>query len=120
MQSKASNVETYLADVPPDRRACLIRLRDLCLATLSGYEEGMDYGMPCYKKGGTPEVAFASQKSYISLYIMKKAVVDAHRDALQSASIGKGCIRFSKPEKIDFAVVEKMLSETASSHEEAC
>lgn len=109
MTSKASDVETYLRDVPEERRASLTTLRNLCSRVLTGYEEGIDYGMPVYKRNGSPEVAFASQKQYIALYVMKKDVLDKFRESLSATSIGKGCIRFSKPERMDFAVIERML-----------
>lgn len=80
----------------------------------------MEYGMPSYKKDGVVEVAFASQANYISLYILKKEVVDAHRDALVGASIGKGCIRFRKPEVTDFAVIESLLVGTVRSSASPC
>lgn len=64
MQSKAKNVTDYLQEIPEERRECL--------ATLTGYEERMDYGGPCYKKNGVAEVGFASQKNYIALYILKE------------------------------------------------
>jgi uncharacterized protein YdhG (YjbR/CyaY superfamily) len=120
MQSTASDVTDYLEQVPEDRRATLERLRKLCLKRLTGYEEVMAYGMPGYKKDGNVEVSFASQKHYIALYVLKKAVVDAHRAALAGASIGKGCIRFSKPEKIDFAVIERLLVAACKSNDTAC
>src|SRR5689334_10128914 len=107
MQSNAPDVATYLHHIPEHRVACLTALRQLCLDILVGYEEGMDYGMPCYKKNATIEVAFASQKNYIALYILKKAVLDAQRSKLQGLSVGKGCIRYSKPEKIDFIIVSQ-------------
>ena len=109
MQSTAANVDTYLSQVPDTRRAALTRLRELCRETLVGYEEGMEYGLPSYKKSGVVEVAFASQKNYISLYVLKEAVVNTYRAALVTASIGKGCIRYSRPEKLDFAIIEKLL-----------
>jgi hypothetical protein len=34
--------------------------------------------------------------------------------------VGKGCIRYSRPDKIDFAVVEKMLAATRDSTGEIC
>ena len=52
MHSTAPDVLTYLQHVPIDRVACLTELRHLCLSILSEYEEGMDYGMPTYKKQG--------------------------------------------------------------------
>ncbi len=80
----------------------------------------MDYGMPVYKRNGVAEIAFASQKKYISLYVMKKDVVDQYRAALADLDVGKGCIRFPRPEKIDFDVVEQMLMKTAESNFQPC
>jgi uncharacterized protein YdhG (YjbR/CyaY superfamily) len=120
MQSTANDVTSYLQDLPDERRACLTRLRQLCLDTLVGYEEVMEYGMPGYKKNGVGEVGFASQKNYISLYILKQPVIEAYRAELAGLNIGKGCIRYSKPEKVDFAVVEKLLRATRESDAVPC
>jgi uncharacterized protein YdhG (YjbR/CyaY superfamily) len=120
MYSTALDVLTYIQHVPLDRVACLTELRQLCLNTLIEYEEGMDYGMPCYKKHGKVEVAFASQKRYIALYVAKQSVVDAYRGELAGLSVGKGCIRYPKPEKVDFTVITNLLRATRDSPEQAC
>jgi uncharacterized protein YdhG (YjbR/CyaY superfamily) len=119
MISKAVDVNTYIAETPAERRPTLEKLRKMCKQNLRGYEERMEYGMPVYKRNGVGEVAFASQKQHITLYVMKKDVVDEFRSAL-AASIGKGCIRFSKPEKIDFEVVRRLLRRTAESKSAPC
>jgi uncharacterized protein YdhG (YjbR/CyaY superfamily) len=118
MQSTATTVEEYLETVPPQRLEALTRLRQLCLGTLEGYEESMQYGGPTYSKNGIIEVGFMSQKNYISLYVLKKEVVDRYRDQLKD--VGKGCIRYRRPEQIDFAIVEKLLEETVTSSAEIC
>lgn len=120
MQSTAPDVSAYLEEVPVKRRAALERLRALCLETLDGYEESMSYGMPSYMKDGVGEVAWASQKQYISLYILKQGVVDAHRDALAGVNVGKGCIRWTRPDAIDWTIVESLLRATTTSTEAAC
>lgn len=122
MQSKAPDVTAYLQEVPEDRREALTRLRELCLDTLQGYDEVMAYGMPSYAKNGVGEVAFASQRNYISLYILKKEVVEQQREALAAAKIkvGKGCINFTKPERIPFDIVQALLITTVNSHDEPC
>jgi uncharacterized protein YdhG (YjbR/CyaY superfamily) len=122
MQSTAKSVSSYLQQVPEERQETVAKLRQLCLDVLESYQEGMDYGMPCYKKNGTVEVAFASQKNYISLYILKQDVMEAHKNLLnvKGVSLGKGCIRYSKPEKIDFEVVKKLLVGTLESSSEIC
>ena len=118
MQSKAATVDEYLKSVPSDRLGALTRLRQLCLGTLHGYKEGMEYGMPSYSKDGVVEVGFNSQKNYISLYVLKRDVVDRYRDQLKE--VGKGCIRYRKPDQIDFAIVEKLLEETVASSATIC
>jgi uncharacterized protein YdhG (YjbR/CyaY superfamily) len=116
MQSKAPDVTAYLSEVPEDRRDALTRLRELCLTTLEGYDEGMAYGMPVYTKNGVGGIAFASQRNYISLYI-EPEVMDAQRPALAAAKIkaGKSCINFTKPERIPFDIVQSLLVATVKS-----
>ncbi len=118
MQSSATTVDEYLKNVPWERLETLTKLRDLCRRVLEGYEEAMHYGMPGYSKGGMVEIGFASQKNYISFYVLKKEVLDAHREELPPS--GKCCIRYSKPEKIDFAVVERLLRATVASSSPIC
>ncbi len=122
MQSQAKTVPAYLKEVPAERKAALKQLRDLCRATLTGFKESMDYGMPGYSRNGVSEVGFASQKHFIALYILRTDVMRAHRYLLNipGVTLGKGCIRYSKPEKIDFNMVEKMLKATVESEGEVC
>jgi uncharacterized protein YdhG (YjbR/CyaY superfamily) len=117
MQSSAKDVTTYLEEVPAERKAALAELRWLCLKFLVGFEESMQYGMPGYSRNGEVEVGFASQKHFIALYILRTDVMKAHVDLLKikGVSLGKGCIRYSRPEKIDFKVVESMLKATVES-----
>jgi uncharacterized protein YdhG (YjbR/CyaY superfamily) len=122
MQSKAKDVTTYIEVSPSERQETLGRLRDLCQKTLTGFEETMDYGGPSYKRNGEVEVGFASQKHFIGLYILRTDVMAAHRDQLKvkGVTFGKGAIRYSKPERIDFGVVESMLRATVKSEGPIC
>jgi uncharacterized protein YdhG (YjbR/CyaY superfamily) len=117
MQSAAINVTDYLEEVIVERKAALSKLRELCSTMLLGFEESMRYGEPCYSRNGEVEVGFASQKHFIGLYILRTDVMNAHRDLLnvKGVSLGKGCIRYSKPEKIDFNVVEILLTASRES-----
>ena len=121
MQSKAKSVDDYLQEVPQERLEAMRRLRALCREFLHDHEEGMYYGMPSYRRGEEePSVGFASQKNCISIYILRQEVLDKYRDQLTSANLGKGCIRYRNPEKIDFSVVRKMLLESAVSNGDIC
>jgi uncharacterized protein YdhG (YjbR/CyaY superfamily) len=120
MQSTATSVDAYIEEAPTERREALRRLRDLCREHLQGFTEDMQYGMPSYHRNGTAEVGFASQKQYLSLYILKQDVLDAHRDELKGISLGKGCIRYTKVQKIDFDLVRRMLQESCASSGVVC
>ncbi len=122
MQSSAKTVPAYLKEVPAERKAALKKLRDLCRATLTSFEESMQYGGPCYSRDGTIEVGFMSQKHFIGLYILRTDVMKTHEHLLKGKGVshGKGCIRYSKPERIDFNVVEKLLRATAESRGVVC
>jgi hypothetical protein len=82
----------------------------------------MQYGGPCYSRNGVVEVGFASQKHFIGLYILRTDVMNSHRYLLNipGITLGKGIIRYSKPEKIDFKVVESLLKATAESTGAVC
>jgi len=120
VQSSAEDVDQYLTEVPEGRREALTALRALCLAELTGFREVMAYGMPVYERDGTGEVAFASQKQYISLYLLRTDVRDAFADRLAGHDMGKGCLRFRTPEKIDFTLVRDLLRTTAATPGPAC
>lgn len=85
MQSSATTVAQYLAELPDDRRTALEALRKVILKNLDrDYEEGMQYGhigyyVPhrvfpagyhCDPKQPLPFVAIASQKNNMAMYLM--------------------------------------------------
>lgn len=85
MQSKATTVEQYLAELPEDRRAAISAVREVILKNLDkDYSEGMSYGMigyfvphgvyppgyHCDPKMPLPYAGLASQKNHMSLYLM--------------------------------------------------
>src|SRR3954469_1822608 len=109
VQSRAASVDAFLEGVKPGRIKAVRRMREACLHQLAGWEERMQWGMPGYGPPGSDAlVSFNNQKNYIALYAGRDAL-EHHRSALKGASFGKGCVRFPKPEKIDFGVVEAML-----------
>jgi uncharacterized protein YdhG (YjbR/CyaY superfamily) len=120
VQSETSDVDSYLAGVPEGRRAVLTEMRDACRRLLAGFTESMSYGMPAYSRDGIAEIAWASQKRYISLYVMRANVLDAHHGQLAGLNVGKGCIRYRSPAAVDFTVVHSMLTAVAASRGPVC
>lgn len=120
MRSKAATVARYIEDQPSEWRPTLKKLHAACRRELKGYTESMAYGMPSYARDGQIEVSFAKQARYLSLYVLKQSVLEAHRAQLVGLSLGKGCIRYARPHQIDWPVVSGLLADTRSSTDRAC
>ena len=119
MQSTAPTVEAYLSEVPADRVEALTLMRVLCREAMPHLQESIAYGMPAYHLNGAMVTAFASQKNYIAFYA-GQAAIDTHRSALKGLSLGKGCIRYSRPAQIDFSVVRSIFKFMAAGKGSAC
>lgn len=119
VQSTATTVDDYLAEASPERAPHLHRIRDLARAVLHDHVEEMRYGMPCFSREVGGGFAFANQKQYISLYVAESAV-QANAEALAVLDYGKCCIRFRKPDRIDYGLLEKLLVDTRESPQPFC
>jgi uncharacterized protein YdhG (YjbR/CyaY superfamily) len=109
MQSKAQSVPAYLKELPADQKKVLTQLRKLVRDEAPTAVESMRYGMPCYELGEMI-CAFAAQKQHFAFYLTDNAVVEQYRPQLGKLNIGKGCIRFRKPEELNFDLLRQMLA----------
>ena len=128
MRSKATTVEEYLAELPEDRRDAIQAVRNVILKTLpDGYEEGIQYGMigyyvphsvyeagyHCDPKQPVPFASIASQKNYMSLYLMciygspdqEAWFKKAWEKTGKKLDMGKSCVRFKKLDDLPLNVV---------------
>ena len=132
VQSKATTVDQYLDELPPDRRETVAAIRDLVLENLpAGYEETMSFGMIGYvvpleiqpeTYNGQPleYVALASQKNYISLYLMnvyghketQEWFLKAYKASGKKLNMGKSCVRFKKIDDLPLDVIARVVSLT--------
>ena len=113
MQSSATTVDEYLAELPDDRRSAIEALRALIKKVAPDAVEVMRYGMPGYELGGVILASLASQKRYLALYVCDAGVVDAHRERLGKLDCGKGCIRFRKLADLPLGVAADILRSAA-------
>ena len=131
MKSKASTVEEYLAGLPEDRRTAIQAVRKVILKNLpKGYEEVLQYGVLGYvvplkvfpsgylnrKNEPLPYICLASQKNYMSIYMMS-VYGDAEakfRKEYQATGkrldMGKCCVRFRKLEDLPLDVIGKAIA----------
>jgi uncharacterized protein YdhG (YjbR/CyaY superfamily) len=119
VQSKAASVDDYMSEVSPDRRPALDRLRALCLKTFGADSELMAYGMPAYGDPERPRAAFNSQKQYISFYPGMEAV-EAFAERLAGVDHGKSCVRWRRPDKMDFDLIADILEDIRDRNLSGC
>jgi len=103
----AKSVEAYLEALPEDRRAVIARMREIALRTLPGFSEGMEYGIPYYRRGPHDAIGFSSRAQYVAIYAGEN-VLSAHRRPLEGHDAGNGCVRFARIDAIDWALVESL------------
>jgi uncharacterized protein YdhG (YjbR/CyaY superfamily) len=120
MKSTASTVAGYIDEQPDEWKPTLRKLRATCRRELRGFTEELRYGMPSYTRDGVVEVSFAAQARHLSLYVLQQPVFDAHRADLAGLSLGKGCIRYRRPDQVDWAVVASLLGATLASEGDIC
>lgn len=137
MQSKATTVEQYLAELPDERQQAIQAVRKIILKNLDkDYEEGMQYGMIAYyvphrvypagyhcdPNQPLTFAALASQKNYMSLYLMTiygssdklKWFEQSWAKTGKKLDMGKSCIRFKKVEDLALAVIGEAIKRVAA------
>jgi hypothetical protein len=132
MQSDATTVEEYLAEMAPDRRHTVEAVRRVILASLpDGFEEGMQFGMigyfiPLERYPGTYNgqplgiASLANQKRHVSLYLMGIYANDFDarwfKERWESTGtrldMGKSCVRFRKLDDVPLDVVAEAVART--------
>lgn len=100
----------YLAQLPADRKTAVTTLHKAIRQAAPQLKPCLVYGMLGYgpfhykyasgREGDTAVVCLASQKNYISLYVLGEkngaSLAEANMAALGKVSVGKCCIRFKQ------------------------
>ncbi len=134
MQSKATTVDAYIAELPEDRQKIINEFRKVIKKNLpKGFKEGMGYGMMgwsvphsiypagyhCNPKDPLPFMGLASQKNSVNFYHMGiyadpkllKWFTEAHAKASpKKLDMGKSCIRYKKMEDIPFQLYAELVT----------
>ena len=132
-RTEAHTVNGYLSELPPERREAIDALRRVILDHLpEGFEESMQFGMigyviplerypVTYNQQPLMYAALASQKNYMSLYLMniygdaedRQWFIDEFRASGKRLDMGKSCIRFKKLEELPIELVGKAIARTS-------
>ena len=130
--STASTVAQYLAELPPERRAEIAKVRAVVRKHLpAGYREARNWGVIAYEVplsrypdtyNGKPlcYAGLAAQKQYSALYltgvytnpVLAAMLKEGFRKAGKKPNMGKSCIRFRKAEDLPLAVIGRIVAKT--------
>ena len=133
VSSRATTVADYLAELPPDRRAEIERVRDLVNQSLpDGYREGIGYGMmgwvvpletypDTYNGQPLAYAGLAAQKNSNSLYLTcayssperAQRLKDEAEAAGKKLDMGKSCIRFKKADDLPLEAIAREIASTS-------
>ena len=133
MRSEAYTIQEYLAELPKERRVAIEVVRAVVLENLPhGYEEVMNWGMityqvplevypDTYNKKPLLYASLASQKNYMSLYLMgiyggeenSEKFEAAYRATGKRYDVGKSCVRFRSLDELPL----ELMGETIASIE---
>ena len=133
MTSKATTPEQYIKELPPERKESITKLRETVLKNLpKGFKEVISYGMigyvvpheiypggyHCDPKLPLPFLNIAAQKNFIALYhmgiysnpeLLKWFTAEYPKHSQSKLDMGKGCIRFKKPEHIPYKLIGDLI-----------
>lgn len=132
VSSRATSVEEYLDELPPDRRAVVAAVRDVILKNLpAGFVEAMNWGMISYQVplerypdtyNGQPLMlaALAAQKNHYAVYLTSPYTRPGGEEELRRAwekagyglDMGKSCVRFKRLDDLPLEVVAEAIRRT--------
>ena len=130
VSSDARTPEEYLASLPEERRRVVSAVVDVVRAHLPpGFEEGMGYGMmgwyvpaetfpDTYNGRPLPLAGIASQKRYISLYLVH-VYADPELESWfrerwaatgKKLEMGKSCVRFTRLDDVPLDLIGEVIA----------
>ena len=131
-RSSATTVEEYLDELASERRGQIEAVRSVVLENLpDGYTESMNWGMitweiplerypKTYNKQPLMYAALASQKNYMSLYMMCVYAHDGtqteferrYRASGKKLNMGKSCVRFKSVDDLPMDLIAETIAST--------
>jgi len=106
--ARVNGVDDYLAEVAPEARATLEKLRKTIKAMVPNAVEVISYQVPTFKLDGRMLVSYAAFKDHCSFF-PGAAPIKEHQDDLKSYVTSKGTIRFPTGKPLPATLVKKLV-----------
>ena len=130
--SRATTVDGYLEELPPDRRAVIATVRDTVRKALpKGYRETVNWGMITYELplerypdtyNGQPLMyaALAAQKNHYAIYLTglyqdpdeERRFRAEYEKTGRKLDMGKSCLRFRKLDDLPLDLIGRTIAST--------
>ncbi|MCD6424188.1 MAG: DUF1801 domain-containing protein [Anaerolineales bacterium] len=130
MKSTATTISDYLADMPPERRTAIEKVRNTIMAYLpEGYEETLNWGMityqvpldvypDTYNKKPLMYAALANQKNHMAVYLtgiymdenLNQEFESKYRETGKRYDVGKSCVRFRKLDDLPLELIGESIA----------
>jgi uncharacterized protein YdhG (YjbR/CyaY superfamily) len=104
-----SQVQAYLASLPPNTRRRVREMRTAIRAAAPKAVEGTSYGIIVYRLDGRPLVYCAGFKAHTSLFPMTAAIRRAHAAELEGYKTSTGTIQFPLDRPLPTAFVKRLV-----------
>lgn len=104
----ATTPESYLAQLSPEQRATLEKVRAAIRKAAPAAQEGMSYGMPAFIQG-RPIAGYAASAKHCAFYPMSGSVIAALGAELAGYETSKGAVRFPIGKPLSVALVRKLV-----------
>jgi len=103
------DVDAYLAAVPEPQRSTLERLRATLVALLPDAEQGISYGVPCFKVAGKGVAGFAAHRGHCSYLPMSGSTTAELAVELSGYVTSKGSVQFAVDEPLPAGLVQRLV-----------
>ena len=108
-KKKSKTIDEYLANVKPDHRETLQKLRQTIQTAAPKAEECISYGIPAFRLNRRPLVFFGAWANHCAFYPGSAATLKNFRNELRNFQTSKGTIRFSRDKPLPVALVKKLV-----------
>lgn len=107
MESKAQDIDQYIAGFPEATRALLQQVRETIQKAAPEASETIKYGIPTFELKGNL-VHFAGYKQHIGFYPTPSAM-EAFTEALTNYKKAKGSVQFPLDQPLPLDLIEEMV-----------
>ena len=103
------DIDSYLQDVPPEKKAALETLRAQIKELVPGLVECISYGLPAFRHNGKVLCGFGAAVKHCAFYPWSSNIANLFPEELAGYSTSKGAIRFQPDKPLPPELLRKLV-----------